>query len=317
MASRLFWTGVGFVLTFVVIWQAGQADWVRPPELHGPPATGRAPGASLDRAGRPPGSVIAEGRLVAYPGAEVVLAAEIAGLIVRIPVQEKSVVRKGDTIAELKCDDLEASRAEALARIDEAEAEIGFYQREVARSRGLVTRGAASTLDLDTNERGLGIAAARRRAAIAARDRYDALIAKTRIVSPIDGVVVARLANPGESVAVAARLAVVADLTRVRVEAEVDEVDAGAVALGADATVTAEGFPGLSWRGKVEEIPDVVVGRQLRPEDPARPVDMRVLLVKIALKEPTPLKLGQRVEVEIAGPPPRGGPTRRYEAARS
>jgi HlyD family secretion protein len=99
---------------------------------------------------------------------------------------------------------------------------------------------------------------------------------------------------------VAAPLVTVADLTRVRVEAEVDEIDLGGMAVGAEATVTAEGFPGLSWRGRVEEVPDVVVGRHIRPEDTSRPVDTRVLLVKVALLEPTPLKLGQRVDVRIS-----------------
>ena len=42
--------------------------------------------------------------------------------------------------------------------------------------------------------------------------------------------------------------------------------------------------------------------RRIRPEDPGRPTDSRVMLVKIAMAEPTPLKLGQRVEVEIGAP---------------
>jgi hypothetical protein len=53
--------------------------------------------------------------------------------------------------------------------------------------------------------------------------------------------------------------------------------------------------------GKIEEIPDSVVARKLKPEDPGRPTDTRVLLVKVALLEKTPLKLGQRVEMEIKG----------------
>ena len=61
----------------------------------------------------------------------------------------------------------------------------------------------------------------------------------------------------------------------------------------------AEGYDGKAWRGKVEEIPDSVVGRRLKPQDPGKPEDTRVLLVKIALLEPTPLKLGQRVEIRI------------------
>jgi HlyD family secretion protein len=89
-------------------------------------------------------------------------------------------------------------------------------------------------------------------------------------------------------------------LARVRVEAEVDEYDTARVALGARVAIIAEGYTDASWRGTIEEIPDTVVGRRIRPEDPGRPIDARVLPVKIALGEPTPLKLGQRVEVEIA-----------------
>ena len=66
------------------------------------------------------------------------------------------------------------------------------------------------------------------------------------------------------------------------------------------ATITAEGYPGPGWRGRVEEVADAVVPRRTRPEDPGRPADTRVLLVRIAFLKTTPLKLGQRVEVEIA-----------------
>jgi hypothetical protein len=43
------------------------------------------------------------------------------------------------------------------------------------------------------------------------------------------------------------------------------------------------------------------VNRRLNPQDPAKPIDTRVLLVKVAFAEPTPLKLGQRVEVRMEG----------------
>jgi len=62
----------------------------------------------------------------------------------------------------------------------------------------------------------------------------------------------------------------------------------------------AEGHDG-SWHGFVEEIPDAVSGRVLKPQDPGKPTDNRILLVKIRLDGPTPRKLGQRVEVAIEG----------------
>ena len=91
----------------------------------------------------------------------------------------------------------------------------------------------------------------------------------------------------------------IADLDRIRIEAEDDEFDTSRVALNAVVRITAEGFPGKSWRGSVEEFPDSVVPRRIRPEDPGRPIDARVLPAKIKFEEMTPLKLGQRVEVEI------------------
>jgi multidrug resistance efflux pump len=90
----------------------------------------------------------------------------------------------------------------------------------------------------------------------------------------------------------------ITDLRRLRIDAEVGEFDVARVRLGAEVTVRAEGF-GQSWRGKVAEIPDRVVPRGLKALDPSRPVDTRVLVVKVELSEPVPLKLGQRVEVEI------------------
>jgi HlyD family secretion protein len=296
-AARLLWSSVGVIATLAMIWQASRAGWIQtaPAEAASSPTKVglRPPLLKRDR-------VIADGRLVAYPGAEVVIATELGGRIIRLPFHEKSVVHAGDIVVEFLSDDLQESRDEAVARVAEAEADIRFFTQEIKRTQQLLARNAASMVELQGHERSLDTARARRKAALAQMRRFEALIAKTRITSPIDGVVTARYAHPGETVDAAARLIAIADLTRVRVEAEVDEFDISCIKLGARVKVTAEGFSQMAWRGKVEEIPDVVVGRRLRPEDPGRPADTRVLLVKIALLESTPLKLGQRIEVEIA-----------------
>src|SRR5262249_31496740 len=153
-----------------------------------PPASPEVGGAA-DSPGSP--RVAAEGRIVAYPGAEVVVGTEAAGLIVRLTVKEKTAVRAGDLIAELNSADLRASLAGA-------EADIRFYDREVRRDQALLAKHATAPQNLDVNLRGLELARARRAAAIAGRDRLDALIAKTRIIAPIDGVVTARHVQPGQ-----------------------------------------------------------------------------------------------------------------------
>ena len=259
-------------------------------------ASAPAPVAPAAEAGR----VVAEGRLVTYPGAEVVVGTELSGTVVRLLAEEKDRVRKGQLLAELRADDLRAELSEARSRVDEAEADIRLADVEAGRAERLLAEQVGTQEAADRARRNRESAYARRATAAAAVRRLEAEIAKTRIVAPIDGVVILRSVQPGEHVVAGDALLTVADLDRTRVEAEVDEFDAGRVALGAPVRVKAEGYTGQSWPATVEEIPDAVMARRLKPQDPGRPSDTRVLLVKIALDQKTPLKLGQRVEVEIS-----------------
>ena len=115
--------------------------------------------------------------------------------------------------------------------------------------------------------------------------------------------VISRHADLGDIATGPVPLVTIVDLGRLRVEAEVDEFDFAGVAMSAKVIITAEGYSSAGWQGQVEEVPQAVVGRLTRPDDPGRPADTRVLRVKVAFREPNPLKLGQHVEVEIA----RGG----------
>jgi RND family efflux transporter MFP subunit len=211
------------------------------------------------------------------------------------------VVHRGQLIAELRADDLRAQLAEAQARVGEADAEIRLAEAERSRAESLYAQQVDTASRRDKAVRDLEVSSARRTTALAVVRRLEAEIAKRRIVAPIDGVVIVRHVDAGEPVDARAAIVTIADLSRVRVEAEVDEFDTGRLLVGAPVAVTAEGFDGRSWRGTVEEIPDTVQSRRLKPQDPGKPADTRVLLVKIHLDEPTPLKLGQRVEVEIGG----------------
>jgi HlyD family secretion protein len=298
-AKRHALSATGLLLTTGLIVQSQSSEWRAQLRDWMPPVS-----PELGRVADTPavGHVAAEGRIVACDGAEVIVGTEVAGLIVRLTVKERSAVRAGDVIAELNSADLRASRAESLARVAEAEADIRFYEREDRRERALLARNATAPLNFDVNLRGLELARARRAAAVACRDRFDALIAKTLITAPIDGVVTARHVQLGEIAEPGRAVVTIADLNRLRVEAEVDEFDAARVALASPVTITAEGYGPTKWHGTVEEIPDSVVSRRTRPADPGRPIDARVLPVKIALAEPTPLKLGQRIDVEIATP---------------
>lgn len=257
----------------------------------------KTPAPKVSAAVQPP-RVVAEGRVASYPGAEVTLGTDVAGTIERLLVEEKQHVHKGETIAVIRADDTRAALGVARARVGEAEADIRLYQAEVARAEHLYREDVGSKQNWEKAQRDLDAARARRGSANAEVDRLEALVEKTLITAPIDGVVIARIAETGETVSNGDPLVTIADLTRTRVEAEIDEFDASRIRLGATVIVNAEGFD-KGWKGIIEEIPDSVINRRLKPQDPSKPIDTRVLLVKVAFAEETPLKLGQRVEVKI------------------
>ncbi len=245
--------------------------------------------------------VVADGRVVTYPGAEVTVGTDFAGTVVELLVSEKDRVAKGQPIARLDASVEERALQEARARVAEAEADLRLAEAERARAEQLLAGNVGSRQALEKAERDRDAASARRETALAESERLRALVAKSRLFAPIDGVVTERWVDAGETVDRGARVVTIADLSRLRVEAEVDEADTARVAAGTPVAVKAEGET-RAWRGTVEEVPDAVTTRRLKPQDPARPTDTRVLLVKVALLETEGLKLGRRVELLIGDP---------------
>ena len=133
----------------------------------------------------------------------------------------------------------------------------------------------------------------------AVADRCRLALARTKVVAPIDGIIVTAFVQVGEVAAPSSKLMTICDLSRVWVEAEVDEFDAGRISQGDVASIVAEGHDGMLWEGIVEEVPDQLAERNLTPEDPSRPTDTYVLRVKIGVKGNLPLKLGEKVSITI------------------
>jgi RND family efflux transporter MFP subunit len=244
-------------------------------------------------------AVSAEGQIVTYPGAQVVVGAEQQGRLVRVTFDEGQRVKKGDLLAEIESGELQASLAESRAKVAETEAEVSLAEATLKRRRDLAEEKIVAPHDLDQATRDLETSLARRATAEATVARYEAQLRKSRILAPIGGTIIGRHVDAGQTVDSGSRVATLADLSRIRIEGEADESDAGAIHLGAPVVITAEGYPGQAWKGTVEEIPDSVTLRKLKPQDPARPTDTRILAVKVAFTEATPLKLGTTVELQI------------------
>jgi HlyD family secretion protein len=279
---RVVLPGLGLAACSLVLWQSSRPE--------GPRAS---PVAASSRPETARVRVIAEGRIVARPGAEIEVGSESGGMVASVAVVEEAKVRKGDLLVEFRADDLKFALAEAEARLAEADAELAFNQSELQRKIQAKSKDEPSETRRDVQ-----VSVARRKAAEIAVGRARSLLARAKVTAPIDGVVMVVDVEPGEIAAPGARLVSICDLARLRIEAEIDEFDVSKIAPGEDVVIKAEGYE-ETWQGTVEEIPDRVAARTLLPGDPGRPSDTRILLVKIGLAQKLPLKLGQQLEVEI------------------
>ena len=258
------------------------------------------PGSGAVAAHAPLTGVAAEGRVVAYPGFEVTIGADAVGRLLRVNVEEGDLVRKGQVLAEIDASDLIASLDEAKARLEEATAERHLAQLNADRKVRLFAEGVLPAFDRDAASRDVEITQARIETAIAQIRRLEATIAKTRMIAPISGTVTSRIINAGQMVDRGDPAFIVADLNRLRIEGEAHEADADRVIIGAEVEIRADGFPGQSFHGRVEEIPGSVTLRRIKPQDPARPTDVRVLALKVAFEGKTPLKLGSTVDLVVS-----------------
>jgi len=243
--------------------------------------------------------VFAEGRLISPAGSDVTLAAETGGRISKLLAAEFSEVKAGEVLIQLDSRRQAAALAEARARLGEIKVELAFFSKQQTRAVELQKRGTVAVVELDKANFDADAARARLATVSATIARLQRDVDETSIVAPISGIVTAVHQDMGEVIASGDPLLTIVDLSKLEVEVEVGEFDIARIKRGAMATIVAEGFESQTWQGKVFEVPGWVTSRRLKPLDPGRPSDTRVLPVKVSLPDEHPLKLGQRVEVEI------------------
>lgn len=206
------------------------------------------------------------------PTTEVEVSSERSGVIRTVNVKANSIVKKGEVLAELDTERLQAELARgkaavaaAEARLADAKATLNEKQILFARAEKLSSRGVSSTQDLDTaraaqSRAEAGVVAAEADIAVARADMAmtETDLTKTRILSPVDGVVLKRDAEPGQTVASSFQAPVLftlaEDLTEMQLEADVDEADIGAVREGQKATFTVDAYPGRSFPAVIDTI---------------------------------------------------------------
>ncbi len=125
------------------------------------------------------------------------------------------------------------------------------------------------------------------------------LLDKSLITSPISGKVIRKYLEAGESATKEKALAAIADTGKTWVNAEVDETDIGLIRVGDTVEVSCDAFPGRLFPGRVEKISDYAGIRKVKPNNQWRNLDMKVVEVKVGLKDESPLKPSMTVDVRI------------------
>ncbi len=197
---------------------------------------------------------------------------QVSGIIDKLYVDFNSPVKKDQLLATLdprlfqaQLEKADASLASARANVEKAQAAYNDSQRIAVRQEELRKQGLISQADLDTaaatrdqNAAALSAAKASVLQAKADRDMAAANLAFTRITSPIDGIVVSRSVDVGQTVAAAFQaptlFLIANDLTKMQILANIDEADVGKVQPGMEAKFTVDAFPGETFTGRISDV---------------------------------------------------------------
>ena len=182
-----------------------------------------------------------------------VVKARAAGELQGLTVREGDMVQAGQVLARIESTEYAARVRQAQEQADSAKSQIDIAQRQWDNNKALVDQGFISKTALDTSLNNLNAARANHQAALAAVDMARKTLADTVLRSPIKGIVAQRLAQPGERVAVEARIVEVVDLSRLELEATLAPSDSVSVRVGQEAVLQVEGR-GQPLRAKVTRI---------------------------------------------------------------
>lgn len=206
---------------------------------------------------------------VLEPLTQVNVGTEISGIVDKVAVDYNDHVRVGQVLATINTDRLTAQAQQAKASLESAKAEVLTAEatledarRAVGRARELYERKLVAESDRDATETAFKKAAAALAGARARVSQSEASLSaieadlrKATIRSPIDGVVLDRQIDPGQTVAASFQTPVLftlaRDLSRMTLSVNVDEADIGSVRAAQDATFTVDAYPTRVFTSRV------------------------------------------------------------------
>lgn len=192
------------------------------------------------------------------PVTSVTVGTQVSGIVSKLYVDYNSVVRKGQVIAELDRTNLMSELNTARANLSSAQSSLNYQQANLKRYSELYKKGLVSADDYESTQ--LSYRQSKEQVATANESvrRAQTNLSYATITSPIDGVVLSKSVEEGQTVAASFNtpelFKIAQDLTNMQVVADVDEADIGDVHEGERVTFTVDAYPDDVFQGSVTQV---------------------------------------------------------------
>lgn len=201
-------------------------------------------------------TVTATGEL--QPVYKVDVGTQVSGIVEHIYVDFNSVVKKGQLLAELDRSNLNEQLTQAKTSVANAQSNLTLAQQQYDRIKALYDNKAATLESYESAVNSLNLAKNQLKTAQSDLSRAQTNLSYATIYSPIDGVIMDKAVEEGQTVASSFNtptlFTIANDLTQMQVEAKVDEADIGEVKAGQPVTFTVDAFPDDVFTGTVKEV---------------------------------------------------------------
>jgi HlyD family secretion protein len=192
------------------------------------------------------------------PVTTVLVGTQVSGTIKEIYVDFNDLVRKGQLIAQIDPAFFETQLAQARANADRAQAVLRDAERVLNQNKALYPKNLIAKNDYDASVTAQESAAAQLAQAQAALKAAETNLSYTKIFSPVDGVVISRNVDVGQTVAASFQtptlFTIAQDLTKMQINTNVAESDIGQVRAGQEVEFTVDAYPDATFHGKVWQV---------------------------------------------------------------
>ena len=192
------------------------------------------------------------------PVTSVTVGTQVSGIVSKLFVDYNSVVKKGQVIAELDKTNLMSQLNTAKTQLATAQSQLNYQTANYKRYKTLFEKGLVAADDFDNAK--LSYTQAKEQVASAKEEvqRAQTNLGYATIPSPIDGVVLSKSVEEGQTVAASFStpelFTIAQDLTNMQVVADVDEADIGDVKEGERVTFTVDAYPDDTFEGEVKQV---------------------------------------------------------------